>query len=323
MTETFFDLLVPWAGASDPGARAALNGVALAHLQALLHQLIATPPVQGDALSRALPHEHQLAHLLGLPKGDGLTPWAAQAAWEAAPQAERPAIAQAAWAWITPCHFRIGADQVQLDHASALRLDEADSRALLAILQAFFVQDGITLHYQEPTRWLAQGELFRDLPSASLDRVVGRNVQPWLQSGAPPERVLRRLQSETQMLLYTHAFNDERSAQGLPVVNGFWVHGSGALPAHWLPPAQPPKVNECLRASALQSHWPHWAEAWQALDAGPLAALLAQARAGTPVRLTLCGEENHQSWHSGPRSLRQRIQSLLRPQRPQDLLYTL
>ena len=323
MTEPFFDLLVPWAGASAPGARAALDSIALPQLQALLRQLKPGHRVQGDALAHALPHEAPLACALGLPDGDGLTPWAALAAWDAAPAAERPVVAQHAWAWITPCHFRIGADQVQLGHASALPLDETDSRTLLAILQDFFVEDGITLQYQEPMRWLARGALFRDLPSTALDKVTGRNVQAWLTSTTPPERQLRRLQSETQMLLYTHPFNDDRSARGLPVVNGFWVHGSGALPAGWQPPAQRPQVDERLRAPALQGDWKTWAQAWQALDEGPLAALLAQARAGKAVRLTLCGEQNHQSWFSAPRSLGQRIQSLFRPQPFKDVLYQL
>lgn len=323
MTEPFLDLLVPWAGASDPSARAALDSVGLPQLQALLRQLKPGPRVQSDALARSLPHEAPLARALGLPDGDGLTPWAALAAWDATPAAERPAIAQHAWAWITPCHFRIGADQVQLGHASALPLDESDSRTLLAILQDFFAEDGITLHYQEPLRWLARGAQFRDLPSTALDKVAGRNVQAWLTSTTPQERQLRRLQSETQMLLYTHPFNDARSERGLPVVNGFWVHGSGALPTGWQPPAQRPQVDERLRAPALQGDWKTWAQAWQALDAGPLADLLAQARTGKAVRLTLCGEQDHQSWASAPRSLGQRIQGFFRPQSPKDVLYQL
>lgn len=323
MTEPLPDLLVPWAGARDPGAHAALAPQALPQLQALLRLLRPAPLVPGDALARALPHEGPLARTLGLPDGDGLSPWAALAAWDAAPDAQRPAIAQDGWAWITPCHFRIGADQVQLGHASALALDEADARALLAVLQAFFAEDGITLHYQEPTRWLAQGAVFRDLPSTALDKVAGRNVQPWLTRTTPPERPLRRLQSETQMLLYTHPFNDARSARGLPVVNGFWVHGSGALPAGWQPPAQRPQVDERLRAPALQGDWKAWAQAWQALDAGPLADLLARARAGQAVSLTLCGEQDHQRWFSAPRSLGQRIQGFFRAQRPLDILQQL
>jgi hypothetical protein len=50
-------------------------------------------------------------------------------------------------------------------------------------MQPYFVDDGITIHYVPalgPSRWLAEGEVFRSLPTASLDRVLGRNVDPWL-----------------------------------------------------------------------------------------------------------------------------------------------
>ena len=49
------------------------------------------------------------------------------------------------------------------------------------------------------------------------------------------------------------------------------------------------------------------------------ADLLRQAEAGAPVQLTLCGERGAAAFHSAPRSLAQRFQSLFRPQRFMDL----
>ena len=128
----------------------------------------------------------------------------------------------------------------------------------------------------------------------------------------------QRLHSELQMLLYTHPFNDARSAQGLLPVNAFWVHGAGPLHAT-APSGVPVQVEDALRAPALRQDWAAWASAWAALDAGPLARLHAQMARGTPVQLTLCGQRSAITWHSGGRSLRHKISSIFRPQRFADV----
>ena len=71
--------------------------------------------------------------------------------------------------------------------------------------------------------WRAKGALFKDLPFAPLERVVGQHVNAWMPS-ASKARSLQRLQSEMQMLLYQHPVNDQRSLQGKWTVNSFWVH---------------------------------------------------------------------------------------------------
>lgn len=54
-------------------------------------------------------------------------------------------------------------------------------------------------------------------------------------------------------------------------------------------------VDERLRAPALAEDWSAWAEAWRALDAGPLREL-AQAGADAPHRLVLAGERTARRW---------------------------
>ena len=88
----------------------------------------------------------------------------------------------------------------------------------------------------------------------------------------------------------------------------------------WSPSTQPVpspnslQVDERLRAPALAEDWAAWAEAWQALDAGPVTAALGEAEAGREVRLTLAGERHAQTfaparrpwWRSGLLAPRQR-----------------
>ncbi|MDO9113211.1 MAG: hypothetical protein Q7U63_05380 [Polaromonas sp.] len=145
------------------------------HLGKLLQGMKLVHTDSGDVRSLSPPHERVLARALGLSAPDGLIPWAA---WQ---HLQGGGVSAArAWAFITPCHWAMGREHATMTDPAALDLTEAESRTLLAAMQPYFETYGITLHHAAPTRWLAEGELFRDLPSAALDRVLGRNVDTWL-----------------------------------------------------------------------------------------------------------------------------------------------
>ncbi|NMM84974.1 phosphoglycerate mutase [Rhodococcus sp. SRB_17] len=307
-------LLVPYAALHSPAGQQALAGLALPQLDRLLARLTPLASDLDDEENPATPHERALARASGLPDAGGLIPWAAWhvrglgAAAPAAPQ-------DAAWAFVTPCHWQVRTDHVTLEDPADLGLDEAASRALLDVVAPWFAEDGIALHYDQPTRWLAHGAVFAGLASASLERVLHRDVRAWLPASAQAAG-LRRLHSEMQMLLYTHAFNAAREARSLPPVNAFWVHGTGGLPAGApAAPAAAPTLELSLRGPALREDWDAWAGAWQQLDAGPIAQLGAYVARGGAAQLTLCGERGALSWHSAPRSLRQKVSSIFSPQR--------
>jgi len=128
--------------------------------------------------------------------------------------------------------------------------------------------------------------------------VIGRNVDLWLNDH-PGVMLVRRLQSEVQMLLYVHPLNDAREERGAMSVNSFWLAGTGpAQPAGKALPADV-VVDERLRAPLLGDDWSAWAEAWHALDAGPLRAL---ADSDDPAaRLTLAGERHARTWRPAQR----------------------
>ena len=288
-------LLVPFASASAPECRAVLRDLALPNLSALLAALAPQPPDTGEDQAFSTPHERALARWLGLPTDDGRIPWTAAAS-------DQPTQPQA---WFTPSHFQVGMDQVTLLPGDQIGLEEADSRALFDALAPFCAEDGIALVYESATRWHAQGEPLRDLMCASLDRVSGRSVADWTPSQGRSQ-LITRLQSEAQMLFYTHAVNDRREAARAYIVNGFWVHGAGALahpPAKVAPPTQP----DGLRQAALRADWAAWRAAWLALDAGAIAQALQRVRDGKPFTLTLCGERSAQIWAPPPTGLGQKI----------------
>jgi hypothetical protein len=287
-------LIVPFAHCRAEPCREALRGLALPNVRKLLRRLVLEATDEGDPHSLSLPHERVLARAHGLQPVEGLIPLAALQVLQAGGKAGTEG-----WAWITPAHWRVGQDHIDMGHPQALQLDGDDSQALLAAMQPYFAEDGITLAYEAPLRWLARGDAFRNLPSASLDRVIGQRIaNAWMPSG-PAAGPLRRLQQEMQMLLYTLPLNDERERGGLLPVNSFWISGTGALPPGHPPrPANGLQVTPYLRDAALHDDWHAWAEAWRQLDARDGPRLLAEAEHGRPVRLTLCGDANARTWSS-------------------------
>jgi hypothetical protein len=267
----------------------------------------------GDELSFTPPHERTLARSLGWTGADGRWPFAP---WRAAAHGIEPGAR--AWGLMTPVHWHVGADQVRLTDPAELQLDAAASRALLDAVGELFTSEGFGVEYASPLAWYLAHDSLDGLRTASLDRVIGRNVDPWLTDDAAV-RLVRRLQNEVQMLLYTHPLNERREAQGLLPVNSFWLSGCGR--------AQPvvgalPQIDDRLRGPALAGDWSAWADAWASLDAGPVAALHAGASRGDAVRLTLCGERSSLTLAPAGGGWR-RFLSFTRRARPADLLETL
>ena len=293
-------LMTPFAAPLSEAGREAARGLALPSLGALLALLLPQGRDDGDEWSLAPPHERAMARELGWVGADGALPWAARAA-----AADGVAVAGLAWGQLTPSHWHLGTDQVSLLDPAGLMLNDAASRAFFAAVHELFTTDGYTLVYGAPSRWYAAHESFTTLPCASLDRVIGRNVDHWLGKD-PAARRIRRLQSEVQMRLYTHPLNDQRIAQGLLPVNSFWLSGCGVAQGA---AAHEMQVDDRLRAPALADDWAAWFKAWETLDAGPLAELLAAAKSNQPVRLTICGERASATFNTGPRSLMQSLKS--------------
>ncbi|MFT4190890.1 MAG: phosphoglycerate mutase [Comamonas sp.] len=309
-------LLIPHANSAAEPARALWPTLALPHLQALLGRL-ARQPATASATAEprlSMPHERQLAERLGLPTDDGRIPYAAWQRWHSSGAADGTPCAV-----LTLCHWQVTTQHVRLLPPAHLPLTAQEDQALLATLSDFFAPDGLALAATgQPGRWFATGELLRELPCASLDRLIGNEVDATLLGLADhaAARTVRRLQNETQMLLYTHPVNEAREASGMPPVNAFVLSDAGAWQpppgyappqlTHWrgsetagslLPPAPGAILQvETLRDAALREDWHGWAAAWQAIDA-QLARPEWQAAARHPdFTLTLCGDEASPTW---------------------------
>jgi hypothetical protein len=279
--------LIPFAAPLSEAGRAALRELRLPRLQALLAGCVGALDA-GDEYSLSPPHERALARAWGWAGGggeppDGQLPFAARQAL-----ADGIAPGGLAWGLLTPAHWHVGGDQTRMLDPAALGLEAGESRAFFDALAELFTSEGFALRWGAPERWYLAHESLAGLPTASLDRVIGRNVDPWLRATGSGDgaRLLRRLQNEAQMLLYTHPLNDAREARGLPTLNSLWLSACGALPPE---PAGAgaalrvdPRVEDRLRQPALAEDWAGWARAWALIDEE-----LAQRQ---PARITLCGE---------------------------------
>ena len=157
------------------------------------------------------------------------------------------------------------------------------------------------------------------MATASLDRVAGRPLNAWLplQREAP---LLRRVQSELQMLLYSHELNNAREATGALPVNALWLSATGPVPAA-PQDSHTVRVDPRLRRAALHEDWPAWLQAWQALDAEAIQPLLAQGQNGDT--LTLAGERHAVSFHFNKPGLLARLKAGWSSTPPASLLETL
>jgi hypothetical protein len=295
-------LLIPFASALSEAASHVLRDLALPNLSQLLGRLTLTARDDGDAYTLSPPHERALGHTAGWEGADGCLPFAAQAA-------ARDGIetGELAWGLVTPSHWHVGRDHVSLADPAALELNAAESRAAFDAVRDLFESEGFRFEWGAPSRWYAAHESLVDLPCASLDRVIGRNVELWMRGSAARSsaaKLVRRLQSELQLLLYPHALNEAREQRGALALNSFWLSGCGrAQPDE----GTPIEVDGSLRAPLLAEDWVGWAEAWAALDRAALAGLLAASRAGEPVTLTLCGERGAHRFETAPQSLWQKL----------------
>ncbi|MDT9000490.1 hypothetical protein RQP53_14550 [Paucibacter sp. APW11] len=298
-------LLIPYASARSDDGLAALHGLNTPHLSALLALMGPQATVYGDdEYNPLLPHERLLAAERGLDPAAASLP---SAAWQLADPGDL------AWAQLTPLHLSVGSDQVTALSPELLQLDEAESRAFFAALttELFPSAEGWRCQWRAPSLWLIGHESLQGLATASLERVLNRNVDSWM----PEARLLRRLQNELQMLLHGHPLNTAREARGALVLNSVWISGCGRAEGQALPAEL--RVVDTLREPWLAGDWAAWAEAWAAIDAGPLADLHRALRGAAPgtVRLSLAGERQARSWTNQRHGALQRLWHQLAPPR--------
>ena len=273
-------------------------------LRRLMGLMSLSSQVFADDKGLATPLELTRARALGLTAPPGHIPWAAV-------ESRQP---DSPCAWITLCHWQVAADHALLHDPAHLDIDDATSRALHAAAAPYFLEDGIELVYHRADAWLAKGELFRNLPTRSLGKVVHQLITPDIFEAATPAGVvLRRLQNEMQMLFYTHPVNDERQSRGLRPINSYWVHGAGVWSGVDLS-ATRLQMETGLKQVAKGQAGAGTQEpgaAWSTLDQEVIAPLVPRIQAGERIDLSFCGERQAITYRGARPGMLSRVQQAL------------
>ena len=283
-------LVIAFAAPLSDAGRQAMASLSWPGLSALMAGMTEVERDAGDEWSLSPPHERALAAALGWPEADGLSPWAAR---QLRALGQEPGVQ--AWGLLTPVHWHLGTEQLSMGDPASLLLDADTSRFLLDAIEPLFSSEGFDVRWGAPGAWFVGHPSLATMPCAALDRVIGRNVDPWLPAG-PQARLVRRLQNEVQMLLYTHPLNAERERRGLLPVNSVWLSGCGVLRAE---AGVEPQMEFRLRGPALNEDWAAWSASWALIDA-ELAHVEIE-------RLTLCGERSSITLATTPRNALQRF----------------
>ena len=157
-------LIIPYAASHALNGPEVWGGLQLPHLQTLLGHLQRQQVWQDpETTPLHLPHERLHAQALGWSPDAPTLPWAA---WHQAGQGQPSAKPQA---WMTPCYWQVGMDQVVMLDPDSLFLSDEESQQLLQAMQPFLQEDGLQVTWHSALLWHAQGDLLADLNCARVN----------------------------------------------------------------------------------------------------------------------------------------------------------
>lgn len=286
-------LMVPWVKTTPPDWIAALKQQNLPSVASLFTSVRDSQVHESVAQAWSASHEAARAFLMAWPELDGYYPWAALD-----PLATNASM-QLSFAYLQLGHWKIGMNEVMLTPLEDLQLSEKESRALMESIKPLLDASDQNLMYCSENRWLAQGDMFRQVKTASISRVKNQSVQYWQDTSIQAQQA-RRLLSEIQMTFYTHAVNEERESKGLLPINSVWMSGAGSLYdvpslAALEPQAQERLINtwrhfpietfDCFERLGTEPDLEQWLSAWKQFD-----EQLHHRPSNAPTHIILGGE---------------------------------
>jgi len=237
--------------------------------------------------------------------------WREEAFNVIAPKVPIPAVAAVAhrsaagprrdgWVFLaTPVHYLAELSNVRLAGEGILSLDAAEAAALALDFNRVWNDAGVDL-------WAGSNRLFcgfdapLEVTTQDPELARGRHLESFLPTGPDAPR-LRRLMSEVEMWLFDHPVNRGRRQQAQLPISGLWLWGGGA-PLASLPQVQGGAAGEDVLFDAFPPHGGRGADvmvvdampgtaAWVVMEAGWLAAALADLARGRLERLNLSAGE--------------------------------
>jgi hypothetical protein len=140
------------------------------------------------------------------------------------------------WIAADPVHLRFHQERLILADSGSFGISLEEARALADALNTQLSDVG-RFHVATAERWYLQCAESAGLDAAALSgfdvpplsAVAGRRIERLLPETAQA-RELRKLLNEAQMILHTHATNQQRENEGRLPINSLWLWGAGSLP---------------------------------------------------------------------------------------------
>ena len=141
-------------------------------------------------------------------------------------QAEGGKATHAFWLFAAPVVMLPGQDSFYMGDPAPAEVSSDESVALMESLNQLFAEDGYHFHLLNDV-WFLGLDADPQITTTSIEQVMNKDVAHYLPQG---EGALfwNKVQTEIQMLLFTHPVNQAREAQGLAMVNSLWCYGLGA-----------------------------------------------------------------------------------------------
>ena len=140
------------------------------------------------------------------------------------------------WIAADPVHLRLHQERLILADSGSFGISLEEAQALADALNTQLSDVG-RFHVATAERWYLQLAERAGLDVAALSgfdipplsAVAGRRIDRLLPETASA-RELRKLLNEAQMILHTHATNQQRENEGRLPINSLWLWGAGNLP---------------------------------------------------------------------------------------------
>lgn len=124
-----------------------------------------------------------------------------------------------------PVHFALALDHM-LVHALDATVTDEDLAQLMQVAAQVATSAGASIVEQDGI-WFLRTDAAWQLATTALDGALGRSLTDCWPEGADARR-WRKLLTEIQVRWHHHPINEQRLEQGLPEVNGLWLHGGGS-----------------------------------------------------------------------------------------------
>lgn len=122
---------------------------------------------------------------------------------------------------VSPISQTAGIHQLQYLDGKALGLSSEEAKAFCEALNTWLQADGWLFYPAKPDLWLVTAPQILEFTLPSLLDLSG-SIDGTTKPTGPDATLILQQQTELQMLLHQHPLNQQRSARGLPIINGFW-----------------------------------------------------------------------------------------------------